>query len=63
MFAYIGVELLYGELTGHGSVNGYGWLFAGLCIAAAAGDTRPAAAANDVPQSAIAMAPFPNLMR
>lgn len=35
LFSYCGVELLYGELTGHGSVNGYGWLFGGLCLAAA----------------------------
>jgi hypothetical protein len=34
LFSYIGVELLYGELTGHGTVNGYSWLFAGLCLAA-----------------------------
>jgi hypothetical protein len=33
LFAYIGIDLLYGELTGHGTVNGYGWLFAGLCLA------------------------------
>ena len=35
LFSYCGVELLSGELTGHGTVNGYGWLFAGLCLAAA----------------------------
>jgi hypothetical protein len=31
---FIGVILLQGQITGHGSVNGYGWLFAGFCIAA-----------------------------
>jgi hypothetical protein len=31
---FIGVLLLYGQLTGQGSVNGYGWLFTGFVIAA-----------------------------
>ena len=31
---FIGVILLQGQITGHGSANGYGWLFAGFCIAA-----------------------------
>lgn len=35
MLAYAGYVLLLGQLTGHGSINVYGWLFTGLCIAAA----------------------------
>jgi hypothetical protein len=62
MFAYIGVELLYGELTGHGTVNGYGWLFAGLCLAAARG--RESADRADAPSSVALAAPrFANLLR
>lgn len=34
LVGFIGVILLQGQVTGHGSVNGYGWLFAGFCIAA-----------------------------
>ena len=36
LLSFIGTELLFGELTGHGTVNGYGWVFAGLCLAASA---------------------------
>lgn len=34
LVGFIGIILLQGQVTAHGSVNGYGWLFAGLCIAA-----------------------------
>ncbi len=34
LFAYAGYVILYGQITGNGSFNVYGWLFAGLCIAA-----------------------------
>jgi hypothetical protein len=34
LFGFIGIILLYGQISGHGSANGYGWLFAGFCIAA-----------------------------
>jgi hypothetical protein len=33
LYAFVSVELLSGQITGHGTVNGYGWLFAGLCLA------------------------------
>jgi hypothetical protein len=33
LFGYVGVGLLYGQLTGHGTVGGFLWLFAGLCMA------------------------------
>jgi len=34
LFAYAGYVLVLGQLTGHGSINVYGWLFTGLCLAA-----------------------------
>jgi hypothetical protein len=34
LFAFVGNELLYGQITGHGTVNVYGWIFMGLCLAA-----------------------------
>jgi len=34
LVGFIGVILLQGQVTGHGSINGYGWLFAGFCMAA-----------------------------
>jgi hypothetical protein len=35
LFSFVGVDLLYGLLTGHGTVNGYVWLFTGFSLAAA----------------------------
>jgi hypothetical protein len=32
LFAFIGLYLFYGQITGHGSLNGYAWLFAGFCM-------------------------------
>ena len=34
LLGFIGIVLLYGHITGQGSVNGYAWLFAGFCMAA-----------------------------
>ena len=33
LFGYIGVVLFYGQISGHGSVGGYAWLFTGLLMA------------------------------
>jgi O-antigen ligase len=33
-FSFAGVTLLVGQITLQGTVNGYGWLFAGFCMAA-----------------------------
>lgn len=33
LFGYVGVGLFYGQLTGHGTVGGFLWLFLGLCMA------------------------------
>ncbi|MGA2410485.1 MAG: hypothetical protein ABSG46_08885 [Candidatus Binataceae bacterium] len=45
LISFIGITLLDGQITGQGSINGYGWLFAGFCMAANAGNLlqkRPA---------------------
>ena len=34
LFAYAGYVILLSQITGNGSINVYGWLFAGLCLAA-----------------------------
>ena len=33
LFGYVGIGLFYGQLTGHGTVGGFLWLFLGLCLA------------------------------
>lgn len=35
LYAYAGVTLFAGQITGNGSINAYAWLFTGLCLAAA----------------------------
>lgn len=34
LYAFAGVTIFGGQITGNGSINAYAWLFAGLCIAA-----------------------------
>lgn len=34
-FSFVGITLLNGQITGHGTVNGYTWLFVGFCAASA----------------------------
>jgi hypothetical protein len=34
LFGYVGINLFYGQLTGHGTVGGFTWLYLGLCMAA-----------------------------
>jgi hypothetical protein len=34
IIGFIGGVLLYGQITGQGTVNGYAWIFAGFCIVA-----------------------------
>jgi hypothetical protein len=34
LFGYIGILLLYGQMTSNGTLIGYGWLFVGFCLAA-----------------------------
>jgi len=33
LFGYVGVLMASGQITGHGTLNGYAWLFAGFCMA------------------------------
>ena len=37
LISFVGITLLNGQITGQGSVNGYGWIFVGFCLAANAG--------------------------
>jgi hypothetical protein len=62
LFAFVGVDLLYGLMTGHGTVNGYVWLFTGFCLAAASSPVaKPLSAAASVPFGS--QPRFANLMR
>jgi len=60
LFAYVSFELLVGQVTGHGSVNGYVWLFTGFCFAAFAQSTAKVEAASP---AAASTPRFANLMR
>ena len=65
LFAFVGVELLYGQISGHGTVNGYTWLFAGFCLAAAASrqpDVAQDAAKNAAKEAVAPSRRFANLM-
>ena len=68
LFAYCGVALVEGQITGHGLVNGFGWLYVGFCLAAgntlsSAGEDRLSASAEPrAPREAVE-ARLPNLMR
>lgn len=33
LFGYVGFLLLQGQITGHGTINGFAWFFVGLCLA------------------------------
>jgi len=64
LWAYVAVALTEGQLTGHGLVNGFGWIYVGMCMAAASPKiwARPAAGAV-VPEKLESYQPrFPNLM-
>lgn len=41
LFAFVAVLLFHGQMTGHGSLNGYTWLFAGLSMAVNRSLLRP----------------------
>ena len=49
LFAYAGYVVLVGQITGNGSINVYGWLFAGLCLAACRAPPGAAAATIAAP--------------
>jgi hypothetical protein len=62
LFASCAFELLTGQITGHGTVNGYAWLFTGLSLAAARPEL-PRAQVDTGREQAIGATPFPNLLR
>ncbi len=62
LLAYVSVELLYGQVTGHGTINGYVWLFTGLCLAGS-NQRSWASARNAAPESMAVPPRFANLMR
>lgn len=51
LFGYASYVLLLGQLTGQGSINVYGWLFTGLCLAAVR-EAQPLVASGVVPARA-----------
>lgn len=62
LFMSCAFELLTGQITGHGTVNGFTWLFTGLTLVAARADVQQPQlrSAREPPLGAT---PFPNLMR
>ena len=55
LYSYVAYTVVFSQLTGQGSINGFGWLFTGLCLAAcrhAPARTRVAAASAREPASA-----------
>jgi hypothetical protein len=62
LFAFVGNELLAGELTGNGTVNGYAWLFAGFCLAACRARLDPEVIAEVPAERSIDTRRFANLM-
>jgi len=63
LFASCALDLLSGELTGNGVVNGFAWLFSGLSLAAAGFGSQEVAEPSPSRLTAGAVQPFPNLMR
>jgi hypothetical protein len=62
LFAFVGIDLLYGLLTGHGTVNGYIWLFTGFSLAAARA-RQVSSATQHVGEAYVPQPRFANLMR
>jgi hypothetical protein len=62
LFAFAGNELLAGQLTGNGTINGYGWLFTGFCLASCKAPLDYADV-DDPSAAAVATPKFANLMR
>ena len=58
LFAFLAQTLLLGQIAGHGTANGYCWIFLGLCLAAMKLRTAPVTSRN------VAREPrFPNIAR
>jgi hypothetical protein len=62
LFAFVSIELLYGQISGHGTINGYAWLFTGFCLAAAS-PAHGATAAETARETVEPQPRFANLMR
>ncbi len=60
LLGYLGYELLTGQITGQGTINGYAWMFTGFTLAAVASANRLASSPEVRPPMADN---FPNLMR
>ncbi len=68
LFVYAAVPLIQGQITGHGLINGFGWLSVGICMAASRGPAAEAVPALQTidPGALAEVRPalsFPNLMR
>jgi hypothetical protein len=63
LFAYAGYVTLLGQITGNGSINVYGWLFTGLCLAACRVATAPVPAFAPAAPPAARMATRPRAPR
>lgn len=61
LFGYLGYELLLGQITGHGTINGYAWMFVGFTLAAADMASRANSAEPFAAEGTRRL--FPNLMR
>ena len=67
LFGYVGIQLLYAQISGNGVVNAFAWLYVGFCIAACrsepGAETAAAHAAGSEPAAAdLAPVRPPNLM-
>lgn len=64
LLAFAAIDLLQGQLTGHGSVNGFAWIVGGLALAAATAPSDGAsAAAASLPVAEAIPVRYPNLLR
>jgi hypothetical protein len=62
LFGFVGVDMLLGTVSGHGTVNGYCWIFTGLCLAAAR-LAQPSAAGTGAATPSALVPRFSNLLR
>jgi hypothetical protein len=62
LFAFIGEDLLSDQITGHGTVNGYSWIFAGYCLAAARLRSAEEEGTAGEPARPVAVRRFPNIV-
>jgi hypothetical protein len=48
LFGYVGIGLFYLQLTGHGTVGGFLWLYLGLCMASCVIAMQPQRSGGEV---------------